>query len=159
VKAGDDAIDVCARLRVRRDAVRGVDGTRPGVVRGNRQPDVSLIAPQQVVEVPRPAVNVLIGVERVGDAVHRRRSGHQLHQALGPDARDGARIAVRLRVDHRCDELAVDGVCLRVLAHDRVELRGRHRVGTAGQKSTAAATVQASEHQGKHKPGGARRHV
>ena len=118
-EAGDDAIDVRARLGERRDAVRRVDRTGPGVVRGDREPDVALVPAQQVVEVARPAVDVLVRVEGVRDAVHRRGSGHQLHQSLGADARDRARVPVRLRVDHRCNELRVHRVRLRVRPHDR----------------------------------------
>src|ERR1700736_6284740 len=93
--AGDDAVDVRARLRIRRGGVLSIHRTGVAVVRGDREPNVSFVAPQQVAQVARAAVHVRIRVERVGDAVHRGGSGHQLHQSLGADARDGAGITVR----------------------------------------------------------------
>src|SRR5581483_12155336 len=64
-EAGDHALDVRARLGIRRNAVRGVDRSGACIVGRDRQADVSAIAPQQVVQIARPALDVLVRIERI----------------------------------------------------------------------------------------------
>src|SRR6185312_10598948 len=48
---GDNARDVRPRFGKGRNPVRGIDRARPGVIRRDREFHVSLIAPEQVVQI------------------------------------------------------------------------------------------------------------
>ena len=68
VEFADDAGDVGAGFAEGWDAVVLVDGAGAGVVGGEREGEVVLVALEERVEVGGAAVDVLAGLEAVGDA-------------------------------------------------------------------------------------------
>ena len=112
VELEDDAGDVGASLAEGRDAVEAIDGGGAGVVGGEREGDVVVVAGEQVVEVGGAAVYILLGDEGVGDAELGGGGGHELHEALGAGAGDGVGAAVALGVDDGGEEVGIDAVAL-----------------------------------------------
>ena len=133
VEFGDHAGDVGAGLAEGWDAVEAVDGGGAGVVGGEREGDVVVVAGEERVEIAGAAVDVLVGEEGVVDAELGGGRGHELHEAAGSGARDGVREAVAFRVDDGGEEFGVDVVDGAGVGEEFVELgRGGLRVGEFG---------------------------
>ena len=87
-----------------------VDGAGTGVVGGEGERDVVLVAGEQLVEVLGAAFDVLGGGEGVGDTKCGGGAGHELHEAAGAGAGDGAGVAARLGADDGGEQVGVDVV-------------------------------------------------
>ena len=71
-----------------------VDSRRAGVVGGQSQGDVVVIADQELVEIGRAPANILVWLETVVDTLFGGRFGHELHEAAGAGAADRMAVAV-----------------------------------------------------------------
>ena len=83
--AVENGLHVGARLFVWRDAVVAPHGGGSGVVGGQREHGPELVG--EPAQVGDAGVDILPGVEGVGDAEVALRARHQLHQALGAGRR------------------------------------------------------------------------
>ena len=126
VELADDAGDVGAGFGEGRDAVVAVDGSWAGVVGGDGEADVVVVAGEELVEVGGAAGDVLLGREGVVDAEDGRGGGHQLHEALRAGAGDGAGVAVRFGMDDGGEQVGVDVVQVSSTVKHRLDgcLRG-----------------------------------
>ena len=86
--AVENGLHVGARLLVWRDAVVAPHGAGPGVVGGKGELGAELVG--ETAQVGDAGVDVLSGVEGIGDTQVVLRARHQLHQALGAGRRLGA---------------------------------------------------------------------
>ena len=97
------------------------------MIGGEREPQVTVVPPAQVVEVPRAVANVDLRVAEIRDDELRpagaerdalRRVRQQLHEADGAGLGLHVRIEAALRVDHRREQCRIEVVVLRVRADD-----------------------------------------
>ena len=107
------------RLAIRRDAAIARHRARSRVVRREGKIEIAVERVEQLPEVPRPAEDVLAGIEHVADAEELRGGRHQLHQARCADARDCIRIPGGLTSRHRRD------VPYRVVINEAIETAKR----------------------------------
>ena len=108
--AVEHGLHVGARLPVWRDAVVAPHGAGPGVVGGDGEHGPELVG--KAAQVGDAGVDVLAGVEGVGDAEVALRARHQLHQALGAGGRLGGCAVAGLDGDDRVHQVGVDAVPL-----------------------------------------------
>ena len=86
------------------------DSARAGVVGGQAEGHVAVVAVEQGAQVPSAASDVFQGIERIGHPEFPGGGWHELHQAQGALGGDGFGIEVRFRLDHRLDEQWIDPV-------------------------------------------------
>ena len=141
----------------RRDAVDGVDESGSRIVRRERIRHVPVVPVQQVAQVVHAADDVRLRIERVAYPVLRAGCRHQLHETHRAGPADGGRVAVRLRVDHRVNEVGLHAVQVRGGVDQSAQLPGRQRMRTAGQKASLTAPKERAE--GKCERGDAEPHV
>ena len=108
--AVENGLHVGARLLVWRDAVIAPHGAGPGVVGGQREHGPELVG--ESAQVGDAGVDVLSGVEGIGDAEVALRARHQLHQALGSGGRLGGCAVRGLDGDDGVHQVGVDAVPL-----------------------------------------------
>ena len=99
---------VGARLRIWRDAVVAPHGAGPGVVGGDGEHGSELVG--EAAQVGDAGVDILAGVEGVGDAEVALRARHQLHQALGAGRRLRGCAVPGLDGDDGVHQVGVDAV-------------------------------------------------
>src|SRR5687768_10237023 len=104
----EDLLDMLPRLSIRRDAAVTLHRTRPGVVGGERQLDVSAELLEKGVQIPGPGVQVLERIEGVFDAQLPGRRRHELHEALRALRRDRVFAEGGLDGDDRKHELRIE---------------------------------------------------
>ena len=73
-----------------------LDGLRAGVVRGEGQGEIVVIAVEQGAEIVRAGVDIFRGIEDVFYAELGSGVGEELHQAAGVAARDGFGVEIGL---------------------------------------------------------------
>jgi hypothetical protein len=104
-----------------------VDVSLPGVICGQREPHVAVVAAPQVVQVPGAVAHVDLRVPEVRDDEPRapgpqgdslRGLREELHEPDGARGGLDVRIEATLRVDHRCEHRRIEVVVPRVRAHD-----------------------------------------
>ena len=108
--AVENGLHVGARFLVWRDAVVASHGAGPGVVGGESEHGPELVG--ESAQVGDAGVDVLSGVEGIGDAEVALRARHQLHQALGSGRRLGGCAVRGLDGDDRVHQVGVDAVPL-----------------------------------------------
>ena len=81
------------------------DPARAGIVGGQAEGHVAVVAVEQGAQVPGAAGDVFERIERVGHPEFPGGGRHELHQAQGALGGDGFGIEVRFRLDYRLDEL------------------------------------------------------
>ena len=108
--AVENGLHVGARLLVWRDAVVAPHGGGPGVVGGQRDHGPELVG--EPAQVGDAGVDILPGVEGVGDAEVALRARHQLHQALGSGGRLRGCAVRGLDGDDGVHQVGVDAVPL-----------------------------------------------
>ena len=108
--AVENGLHVGARLFVWRDAVVAPHGAGSGVVGGQREHGPELVG--EPAQVGDAGVDILPGVEGVGDAEVALRARHQLHQALGAGRRLRGCAVPGLDGDDRVHQAGVDAVPL-----------------------------------------------
>ena len=108
--AVENGLHVGAGLLVWRDAVVAPHGAGPGVVGGDGEHGPELVG--ETAQVGDAGVDVLPGVEGIGDAEVALRARHQLHQALGPGRRLGSCAVAGLDGDDGVHQVGVDAVPL-----------------------------------------------
>ena len=106
----DDAGDVSAGLVVGRDAVVLLDSGGAGVVGGQSEGQLVVVAGEEGIEVGGAAADVLVGLEAVGDTKLGGGGGHELHEAAGSGGADGAGVAVALGLDQAGEQIHVEVV-------------------------------------------------
>ena len=106
----DDAGDVGAGFGVGGDAVVFVYCGGAGVVGGEGEGEIVVVMSEQGVEVGGSALDVLAGLEAVVYAEVVGGRGHELHEAGGAGAAEGAGVAVGLRLDEAGEEVDVEVV-------------------------------------------------
>ena len=106
----DDAGDIEARFAVRRDAVPAIDSGGAGVVGGEREGEIVVVALEQAVEVGGSAVYVLAGREGVGYSELGGSARHELHEALGSGAAYGVGVVAALFADNGGEQVGVEVV-------------------------------------------------
>ena len=104
----ENGLHVGARLLVWRDAVVAPHGAGPGVVGGESENGPELVG--EPTQVGDAGVDILLGVEGIGDAELALRARHQLHQALGSGRRLRVRAVPGLDGDDRVHQAGVDAV-------------------------------------------------
>ena len=108
--AVENGLHVGVGLLVWRDAVVAPHGGGPGVVGGQGEHGPELVV--EAAQVGDAGVDILPGVEGVGDAEVLLRARHQLHQALGSGGRLGSCAVPGLDGDDGVHEVGVDAVLL-----------------------------------------------
>ena len=83
---------------------------RAGVVGGETEGHVAIVAVEQGAQVLGTAGDVFERIERVGHPEFPGGGRHELHQAQGALGGDGFGIEVRFRFDHCLDEQGIDPV-------------------------------------------------
>ena len=106
--SAEHGLHVGVRLFVWRNAVVAPHGAGPGVVGGHGEHGPELVG--EAAQVGDAGVDVLPGVEGVGDAEVALRVRHQLHHALGADGRLGAGAVPGLDGDDGVHQVGVDAV-------------------------------------------------
>ena len=106
--AVENGLHVGARLCVWRDAVVAPHGAGPCVVGGDGELGPELVG--EAAQVGNAGVDVLPGVEGVGDAEVALRARHQLHQALGSGGRLRGCAVPGLDGDDGVHQVGVDAV-------------------------------------------------
>ena len=106
--AVENGLHVGARLLVWRDAVVAPHGAGPGVVGGQGEHGPELVG--ETSQVGDAGVDILPGVEGVGDAEVALRARHQLHQALGSGGRLRGCAVPGLDGDDGVHQVGVDAV-------------------------------------------------
>jgi len=106
--AVENGLHVGARLPVWRDAVVAPHGAGSGVVGGKSENGPELVG--EPAQVGDAGVDILFGVEGIGDAELALRARHQLHQALGSGRRLRIRTVPGLDGDDRVHQAGVDTV-------------------------------------------------
>jgi len=139
------ALDVAARLAIRRHAAEATHRGGPGVVGGERQLQVVVEAVQQVAQVARAGAHVGVWVGRLRRAVGLRRRRHQLHEPLRAARRDGGGVETRLGLHHRRKQQAVEAVALGGLLDDRA-------VGDVGEQLVTAGLSPLVAEEGERAP-------
>ena len=120
----DDAGHVGPGLMVGRNAVIFVNGSGAGVVSGESQRDVVVIAPEKLIEVSGAPSDILIGREAVGDAKVGGGAGHKLHEAACAGVAYSVGIAVALGFNDAGQEVGIDVVVLSGVGKHEVEIGG-----------------------------------
>jgi hypothetical protein len=110
VELVDDAGDVGAGFAIGRDAVVAVNGVGAGVVGGESEGEVVVVAGEELVKIGGSALEVLGGLEAVLDTELVGCAGHQLHESLGSGAGDGAGLATAFSFDDGGEEIFIDVV-------------------------------------------------
>ena len=87
-----------------------LDPARPGVVGGQAEGHVAVVAIEQGAQVPGAAGDVFKRIEWVGHPKFPGGGWHELHQAQGALGGHGVGIEVGFRLDHRLDEQWIDPV-------------------------------------------------
>ena len=128
----DDAGHVDAGLVVGRNPVVFVDRCWAGVVGGECERYVVVIAAQKLVEVGRASANILVGGEAVGYAEVGGGAGHELHEATGASVADSVGIAVALGFDDAGEEVGIEVVLLSGVGKHEVEVGGGELCFRAG---------------------------
>ena len=108
--AAENGLYVGARLLVWRDAVVAPHGAGSGVVGGDGEHGPELVG--ETAQVGDAGVDVLSGVEGIGNAEVALRARHQLHQALGSGGRLGGCTVPGLDGDDGVHQVGVDAVPL-----------------------------------------------
>ena len=86
------------------------DPARAGIVGGEAEGHVAVVAVEQGAQVPGAAGDVFERIERVGHPEFPGSGRHELHEAQGTLGGHGFGIEVRFRLDHRLDEQWIDPV-------------------------------------------------
>ena len=97
-----------------------MDIARPGVVPGQGKVEIAMILGEQARQLFGSGGDVLLRVERVGDARFFDIGGHELHQAHRAGAGDAARVAVGLGLDDGADQGRFQPVLRGVFLDDAV---------------------------------------
>ncbi len=120
---------VGAGLRIWRDAVVAPHGAGPGVVGGDGEHGPELVG--EAAQVGDASIDMLAGVEGVGDDEVALRARHQLHQALGSGGRLRGCAVPGLDGDDGVHQVGVDAVPLGSRVDDAGEqpLAGLGRLG------------------------------
>ena len=142
--AVENGLHVGARLLVWRDAVIAPHGARPGVVGGESEHGPELV--RESAQVGDAGVDVLSGVEGIGDAEVALRARHQLHQALGAGRRLGGCAVRGLDGDDRVHQVGVDAVPLGGHVDDVGE-RERAGLGRSREEAGGAGDEQQEQEQ------------
>src|SRR5215213_6127023 len=121
VAAGDDAY-VALSLAEGRHAVVLVHVALARVVARERERHVAVEALEEEAQVLDARVDVRLGVVRVLAAEALGRRGHELHEPLRADVRDGRVLVLRLLPDDRVYEPGVNAVLLARAHDDEVEV-------------------------------------
>ena len=142
---------VGAGLRIWRDAVVAPHGAGPGVVGGAGEHGPELVG--EAAQVGDAGVDILAGVEGVGDAEVALRARHQLHQALGSGGRLRGCAVPGLDGDDGVHQVGVDAVPL----GSRVDDAGEQPLAGLGRAhEQAGGGNEQQDHEATE--GGARRH-
>ena len=86
------------------------DPARAGVVGGQAESHVAVVAVEQGAQVPGATGDIFERIERVGHPEFPGSGRHELHQAQGALGGHGFGVEVRFRLDHRLDEQWIDPV-------------------------------------------------
>ena len=143
---------VGARLSIWRDAVVAPHGSGPGVVGGQGEHGPELVG--EAAQVGDAGVDVLPGVEGIGDAEVALRARHQLHQALGAGGRLRGCAVPGLDGDDGVHQAGVDAVPLGGRGDDVGERRlaglGRSREEAGGGKQQEEHDATVGEMRQRH---------
>ena len=110
VELVDNAGDVGAGFGVWGNAVVLVDGGGAGVVGSEGEGEIVVVVGEEGVDVCGAAADVLAGLEAVVYAEVAGGGGHELHEARGTSAAEGAGVAVGLGLDDAGEQVDVDVV-------------------------------------------------
>ena len=140
--AVENGLHVDARLCVWRDAVVASHGAGPGIVGGQGEHGPELVG--EAAQVGDAGVDILSGVEGIGDAEVALRTRHQLHQALGPGGRLRGCAVPGLDGDDGMHQVGVDAVPL----GGRVDDVGERPLGGLGRvREEAGSDGEQQEHE------------
>ncbi len=165
-EAGGDAAHVGLRFGEGRNTAVACDRFRTGIISGEGQAHVSAIALEKVLQVVRSGVNILRGIEDVGDGIMCSGFGKQLHEPESLLARDGAGIEIRFFGDDAGDQILIHAMlccgrmnqlevwyrhgrgrrgrngCEDVLGFNRGDIGGGHIDNAAGDRQSNAVALQ-----------------
>jgi len=115
------------RFGERRNPAVALDHFRAGVVSGERKRQIAAETLEEFLQVARAGINILRGVESVGDGKAHRGARQQLHEAERPLTRDGARIEIRFDGNDVPDQFFVHAVLFGGGANQNSEWAGGWR--------------------------------
>ena len=87
-------MDVALRFGERRNAAVALNHLRACVVSGEREGKVAVITIEKIFDVAGAAVDILRGIENIGDGILRGSFRNQLHQAESVFGRNRFRIEI-----------------------------------------------------------------
>src|SRR3989304_644553 len=111
----ENPLDVLLSLGVRWNSAVAVHREVAGVVGSECQRQIPPVAENQTAQVSNSPVDILPGIEDVADAQDGGGLGHELHEALGPLARDRPRVKPGFDLNDRLDEAWIHPVPIRGL--------------------------------------------
>jgi hypothetical protein len=115
---------------------------RPGVIGGQRQPQVPAVAVEEVPQVAHATFDVLTRFKRAPDATQACGRRHELHQAKRALRRHGLRHKVRFRPDHRLHQRRINVVPERDLIDQLVVRLAPRPVDAAQPANLPSADVR-----------------
>lgn len=121
----NDAGHIGARFTVGWNSVVFINGGGAGVICGEGEREIVVIAGEQPIEIGGAAADILVRLKTIFDAEARRGTGHELHEALRACTADGMNVAAALCFDDaskQIDIYIVHGACL---SEHLVEIAGR----------------------------------
>src|SRR5438105_1417322 len=105
-----DLIDVGNRLSVGRNVAVFLHFIRAGVIGGKREREIVVVELQQLFQVARASVDVLLRIENIFHAQACRGFREQLHQAAGVLTGNGFRVEMGLDLHHAGNEFGVHAI-------------------------------------------------
>jgi len=123
---------VSARLMIRGNAVVLINGGWTGVVSGEGQRKVVVVAGEQRIKVGGTAADVFVGAEAVSDAKFGGGAGHELHEAASACSAHRTGVAVALGFDQAGEEVDVEIVGVARGGQHLVQVGGRE-IGAYGR--------------------------
>jgi hypothetical protein len=119
-----DVADVGASFGEGRNAAVPGDHVGTGVVGGESEREIAVVLAEKIFEVVRAGVDILGGIENIGDLIFGSRRGDELHEAARLFAGDGVNIEIRFDGDDAADEVGVDAMFFSGVVNQGIE-RGR----------------------------------
>src|ERR1700683_7876 len=151
-----DITDVGAGFGEGRDAAVFGDHVGAGVVGGEGEGQIVVVLVEEVAEVVRAGVDILTGIENIGDLIFRGGGGEKLHEATGLFAGDRVDVEIGFGGDDAADEISVEIVFAggigdksferRSAGGERLSVGGEHVLGIDGENVAFRDGEAASRH-------------